>query len=331
MHVQGKYRHYLSISARAIMVLMLILPAFSPTSQAQASGLPALRHQSGVLAAPLLDENFDYGGTPGNLTVMSGGLWVAHSGAGTNPIQYAITSLVMPSYVSSGIAGSAVFDLSGEDENRTFAEQTGSVVYFASLVNLSMATTAGDYFMHFKNSTTGFAARLFARDSAGALQFGIGTSSTPTYGTTNFAYNTTYLVVAKHDQVSGASDVFVLDSCSSTEPAPLASATGTPLASILGIAIRQGGATTGPNGTVDGIRVADNWADAATCYVPPPLLDENFSYGGSAGDLTVVSAGNWVAHSGAGTNPVQYATTSLSMPSYASSGIAGSAAFDSFW
>ena len=277
--------------------------------------------------APLLDENFEYGVTPGNLTTVSGGNWVAHSGGGTNPIQYATSSLTMPSYVSSGIGGSVTFTSSGEDDNRTFAEQTSGTLYFAALVNLSYATATGDYFMHFKNAATGYAARLFARDSAGALQLGIGTSSTPVWGTTNFAYNTTYLVVAKHDLVSGSSDVFVLDTCSSIEPAPVASATGAPLTPIVGIAIRQGGATTAATGTVDGIRVATNWADAATCYVPPPLLDENFEYGVTPGNLTAVSGGNWVAHSGT-SGFVQYITTSLSMPSYVSSGIGGSATYN---
>ena len=138
-------------------------------------------------------------------------------------------------------------------------------------LNISYATATGDYFMNFKNATTGYAARLFARDYAGALQFGIASGSTGTmYGTTNFAYNTTYLVVAKHDLTTGASDVFVLDTCSFTEPAPLASATGTPLTPIVGIAIRQGTTATAATGTVDGIRVATNWASAATCTTAPP-------------------------------------------------------------
>ena len=121
---------------RAILVLMLILPAFLPAGLAQASGLsaptdagtaasmkntlpqtqPVSRDRSRTQGDPLLDENFDYGGTAGNLTAISGGNWVAHSGGGTNPIQYAITSLSMPSYVSSGIAGSATFTSSGEDD-----------------------------------------------------------------------------------------------------------------------------------------------------------------------------------------------------------------------
>jgi hypothetical protein len=231
------------------------------TSQTQ----PSSQDQSGVQGVPLLDENFDYGGTPGNLTAVSGGNWLNHSGT-SGFVQYITTSLSMPSYVSSGIGGSATHNETGEDVNRSFTEQTNSVVYYAALVNIPLATAGGDYYLHFKNASTGFAGRLYARDSGGALQFGIGTSTTPgpTYSTTNFAYNTTYLVVAKHDQVSGVSTLYVLDTCVSTEPVtPLATATGTALASISAIAIRQ--STSTPDGTVDGIRVATNWASAAMC------------------------------------------------------------------
>lgn len=54
------------------------------------------------------------------------------------------------------------------------------------------------------------------------------------------------------------------------------------------------------------------------------LLDENFNYGSTAGNLTTVNT-NWTAHSGAGSALVGYATTSLSMAGYPSSGIGGSA------
>ncbi|NCP88541.1 hypothetical protein GW829_14365, partial [bacterium] len=130
--------------------------------------------------------------------------------------------------------------------------------------------------MHFKNASTGYAARVFARNSSGALQFGIGTSSTPVWGATNFSLGTTYLVVAKHNMSTGASDIYVLTSCESTEPVtPLATATGTALTSIAGIAIRQGNAANAPAGTIDGIRVANNWTDAVTCASSTPNLTIN--------------------------------------------------------
>jgi uncharacterized repeat protein (TIGR01451 family) len=55
------------------------------------------------------------------------------------------------------------------------------------------------------------------------------------------------------------------------------------------------------------------------------LLADDFDYSSTAGNLTAVSSGNWTAHSGAGNVPVQYITTSLSMPGYGSSGVGGAA------
>ncbi len=212
---------------------------------------------------PLLIENFDYGGTAGNLTTVSGGNWAAHSGTGY-PVQYIITSLSMPGYGSSGVGGAATFangSGSREDVNRTFVTQSSGVVYYAALVKLSAADTTGNYFLHLKDATTGFRARIFARDSgSGQLRFGFSNTSTGAYATDDFAYNTTYLLVAKFDTTNGNAALYVLDAYSATEPdTPLLTATGTGLG-IQAIAIRQdAGALTG---VIDGIRVANTWADA---------------------------------------------------------------------
>ena len=233
-----------------------------------------LVNTAGVQAlAPILDENFDYGGTAGNLTTVSGGNWNVHSGT-TNPIGYATTSLSMPSYASSGVGGSATFALSGEDVNRTFTEQSSGNVYYAALVSLSSATTTGDYFLHLKDTGTfNFRARIFAKNSGGQMLFGLSSStSTGTYAATNFSYNTTYLVVAKYDLVNDDSALYVLDTCVGTEPGtPLVSVDGTATSyAMSAIAIRQG--TNSPAGTVDGIRVATTWADAAQCVQSGPEL-----------------------------------------------------------
>ena len=57
-------------------------------------------------------------------------------------------------------------------------------------------------------------------------------------------------------------------------------------------------------------------------------LDDNLDYGGTAGDLTSVSAGEWEAHSGAGSGPIGYDTSSLSMTDYPSADIGGSLTVD---
>ncbi|MEZ4793433.1 MAG: T9SS type A sorting domain-containing protein [Gelidibacter sp.] len=88
-------------------------------------------------------------------------------------------------------------------------------------------------------------------------------------------------------------------------------------------------------GVNEGTDVTVTVVDGALCnlssMVTSPSCDamqslpiyENFNYGTTAGDLTAVSGGVWENHSGS--TPVAYATTSLSMPGYSSSGVGGSA------
>ena len=61
---------------------------------------------------------------------------------------------------------------------------------------------------------------------------------------------------------------------------------------------------------------------------PTVSLDENFDYGGAAGDLTAVSGGEWEAHSGVGFGPIGYDTANLSMTDYPSTEIGGSLTVD---
>ncbi len=99
MHVQTKYHHYVSITARAIMVLMLILPACSPAGLAQARGLPAssapgvaVEHASVILdvspqtlpfsqnwsITSLITVNDDWTGVPGIVGYRGDGLTAAN-------------------------------------------------------------------------------------------------------------------------------------------------------------------------------------------------------------------------------------------------------------
>ena len=61
---------------------------------------------------------------------------------------------------------------------------------------------------------------------------------------------------------------------------------------------------------------------------PTVSLEENFDYGSTVGDLTAASAGSWEAHSGAGSGPIGYDPSSLSMTDYPSTDIGGSLTID---
>jgi uncharacterized repeat protein (TIGR01451 family) len=216
----------------------------------------------------LLEENFDYGATPGNLVAVSAGNWVSHSGT-TGPVLYITASLSMPKYGSSGIGGAAVISTTGvEDVWRSFITQTSGTVYYAALVQVVTATTTGDYFLHFMGteSTPSHRARLYAKDVNGNLRFGLGSSgtttpTTPNYSSDNFSYSTTYLVVAKYDITGKQAALYVLTDPLPDEPqTPLVFITLGTVSPAQGIGIRQG--SNSPAAIIDGIRVATTWEDA---------------------------------------------------------------------
>jgi len=203
------------------------------------------------------EENFDYGSTTGGLTTISEGNWVKHSGT-ANQLQYdATTSLSMAEYPSSNVGGSIPIDAFGsEDVTAEFSEISSGTVYASTLVNLSTVAD-GTYFFHLKD----YVARVGAKDDgSGKILFGIGATSfnSPTWGTTAFDLDTTYLLVASYDIETGISNLYVLSAPEATEPAnPEATNTGNSGESISGVRIRQGWG--GPTGTLDGIRVATSW------------------------------------------------------------------------
>ncbi|MCK0107943.1 T9SS type A sorting domain-containing protein [Flavobacteriaceae bacterium S0825] len=243
----------------------------------------------------LLNENFDYGASAGDLTTVSGGNWANHSGSGS--VLYTTTSLSMTGYPSTGVGGSAtISSSSGEDINRTFAAQSTGTVYFGGLINIS-AISSGSYFFHLKDAAFNFRARIGAKDDgSGGVLFGIGaSSSTLTYGTTSFSTNTTYLVIGTYNIGTGESKLYISTTVPATEPgSPEASNTGTSGTTISAVALRQ--ASGVPNATIDGVRIGTSWNDIVTVSSSPLIevsaavndLDYEFDSGPSAeGSFTV--------------------------------------------
>jgi hypothetical protein len=271
---------------KKIYILASLFLAFAFTSNAQL----------------LLDENFDYGGTGGTLTTITSN-WIKHSGTNID-LAYVTTSLSMASYPSSGVGGSVFVESSdnkGEDANRSFTAQTSGVVYASALVNIPSATTLENYFLHFMTGTTSFYTRLYAKDDgAGNLKLGItnsanthSTDGSAIYSTANYSYNTTYLVVLKYDfsaGTNGTSSLFVLSAVAATEPAANAVSAGgtTAIATIDKIAIRQSlSSGAAVNSTVDGIRVANTWADLMTNPSTPTVSFASATQSANEGAGTV--------------------------------------------
>ena len=247
--------------------------------------------------AQLLVEDFSY--TVGTLLTANG--WTAHSGGGTNAITVTTPTLSYTGYKSSGVGSEVTLTTSGEDDNKSFTSQNSGSLYAAFLVNITSATTTGDYFAHFGAtsgaSVTTFGGRVFVKkDASGNLAFGIGKSSTAAninYTGFNYAVGTTYLIVVKYNFVTGATndtaDLFINPTPGGTEPSPIIStstadnATADPTA-LTSICLRQGSASAAPALKLDGIRVATAWADAvAASSGPTPVATPTFS--GTTGNV----------------------------------------------
>lgn len=246
----------------------------------------------------VLNENFSYTAA----TLLSANGWTAHSSAGINPVGVVAPTISYAGYLSSGIGNEVAMVATGEDVHRTFAAQTGPVVYASFLVNVSAATLAGDYFFHVGAATIGtnFKGRVFVKkDASDKLAFGISQSTTTTINYSGFNYDlgTTYLIVLRHTIVAGAindvSAIYINPTLNAAEPTTgwlvNTDASGTDLIDVGSVALRQGGTTTGAILRLDGIRVSTLWSEivgaaggSPTINVSPTALS-GFSYNVGSG------------------------------------------------
>jgi len=245
----------------------------------------ALIYGSASSSAQLLTEDFSY--TAGTLLTANG--WTAHSGSGTNAITVNASSISYPGYASSGVGNEVTLTTSGEDDNKSFTTQSSGSVYAAFIVNITSATTTGDYFFHFCQSSgsgaAGFFGRVFVKkDASNNLAFGLSKSAgTAVYSSFSYSLGTSYLVVLKYTFNASASDdvayLFINPTIGSTEPLPLLTTTdvATDATGIPAIALRQGSASNAPGLKLDGIRVSNIWADVVSAPGNPKTAVPTFS------------------------------------------------------
>ncbi len=233
----------------------------------------------------LLTENFNY--TAGTLLNANGWSTIT-TGAGTTPPAIAAPGLTYSGYAGSGVGNAVSLATSGEDDRKTFVQQTSGSLYAAALINVSSAQTSGDYFIALTASgaSPGFLARIFIKKDATASTFGLGiakdtagTTAGPSYtATTLYNLNQTYLVVVKYTFIGGTTtddriDLFVNPAIGGTEPSPTVAnvtSTGTDSTGLAQVVLRQGSATAAAALAVDALRVATTWAEAVAVDCTPP-------------------------------------------------------------
>jgi|GEM_PF-2059363 len=229
-------------------------------------------------AALLLEENFDYPAA----TTLNANNWTAHSGAtSTVKVKVTASSLSYPGYNASGIGNAAAITGNGEDVSRSLTAPVTprTPVYVSYLVNVTSATPTGDYYLHLGPTPLGsnFYSKVFVRSSpttAGKVQFGISSSGTAVYSTTDYDLSTTYLLVVKYtfDETGSLAQLFVnpTGDTEPTTPAASSAEKGSP-ANIGTVALRQGGSS--PKLVVDGLRVGNTYRVVKTglvCLPPAP-------------------------------------------------------------
>jgi hypothetical protein len=247
-----------------------------------------------AFAQPLINENFEY--TVGDSLDKAGYPWQIHSGNPTNRLKVISGNLTYATYPSSGIGDMTEVVTTGEDGHRDFTTKNSGSVYASFLGNVTSATTGpvGDYFFHLGRHTTsgafdtGFYARVYVRkdNTSGNIYFGLtkqsisstGTIEYPTWTSSSYSLNTTYLIVVRYtfnpSTVDDVVSLWVNPACD-PQPSPdipvgyaTSKADATDLAAV---ALRQGGATLMPTVQVDGIRVGTTWFDVrcgtgSCCY-----------------------------------------------------------------
>ncbi|NOR75227.1 MAG: T9SS type A sorting domain-containing protein [Draconibacterium sp.] len=251
----------------------------------------ALLFSTNIFAQLLLEENFDY--PEGDLLTNHG--WVAHSGAGSNPITVVSPGLTFPGQPGSGVGNAALIDNTGEDVHKLFTSVTSGAVYTSFMVQVTAADAAG-YFLHYATNphTTGYRARVWVHSSVLLLEFGLSFgSSGQVYTGFNYATDVTYLLIVKYEIVAGADNdlvsLYIFDSATpptNTEPAvptlgPFA-ASGTSEIEPGSINFRQFLATQ--DIVIDGILVSSVWVDVT------PVELTSFTASVSENNVTL----NWI-------------------------------------
>jgi len=214
-------------------------------------------------AALVLDESFSY--PDGPIVGAPGSTWTTHSGTAGQ------------ANVASGqlsLTESESEDVNAPLSGGPYTVASGAVLYSSFTVSFSaLPSGGGGYFAHFRDTGTGFRARVFASTTnaaPGSFRFGIGNSSgaTATSGqiVTDVSLNTPYTIVTRYDVASGSSTIWLNPTAETDSNVTASDAPGA--IDISSYAFRQSLATGSGMGTltVDNLKVGTTFAEV----VPEP-------------------------------------------------------------
>jgi hypothetical protein len=216
-------------------------------------------------AGSLLMENFSY--LDGSLVAVSGGNWLMHSGTYTVPTDVQVVSGYAEGYMANS-----------PDDNRLLsaARTNTDVTYSCMQVRIPDpgVTPGPSYFAHFKNSSTGFTARVFVGPKDATFTFGLSVGSgTVTYWPVALSYDTWYTVATSYDAATGAARLWV-DPTDESSPSITDGGVYTGIV-VVSYGLRQAN-VTGHNYKfdVDDLSVGATFMDA--CESPVPVQESTW-------------------------------------------------------
>jgi len=274
-----------------------------------------------IVTLPLVDT-FAYGMN----SLLTDHGYVAAANAGINPIKVANSPLVYATYPQSNKGSSILIDTTGEDVKKNFYRINGGEVYASFLVNVTKATTSGDYFFHFGDTTgsSNFTRVFIKRNSSGALAFGISkTGSSTTYTSYNYALNNTYHLVINYKMIAGSSNDSVklwVNPIMYSKPAAtvVGNTNYSDLLNVSSYAFRQGSSSNAPRLQLSGLMVDTSW-DSLFSSVMAPVATPTFNPAGGNFDhdtlvaISCATSGASIYYTTDGTNP-SLASTLYSAP-----------------
>jgi hypothetical protein len=182
----------------------------------------------------------------------------------------------------ASVGNKVTFDGGGIDAGKLFTQQTSGTVYYSFLLNVSSLggiNTNGGYFTGFAegSASTIFGATVWTKnDGAGGYNIGINprTTAANTVWSGSNTIGTTYLVVISYQMITGSTNdivkMWINPALGTSEPAALLTGTntGTDLANLNRILIRQDNTSSTPFVQMDEIRIGTTWADVTPNNAP---------------------------------------------------------------
>ena len=236
-------------------------------------------------ATRFVTENFEY-----NVGQLYGqGSWLQYGSQDAVTLDVVEKPLMFNGYQGTAIGNAAQIGnvASGQDAMIKFAETPveKGAIYVSALINVQMVTADNVYFLSFLAPGTGGVVdkrtsseigRLFATaGSEGKFKLKLARNNSSQFAESEAEYdlNTTYLVVVMYQFVDGAKNdilkLWVNPLDMKNEPAANATIedvtafTSADASRIQAVELRQGSTSsfTGPEVTIDALRIADSWAD----------------------------------------------------------------------